>query len=239
MRFRPTLWATLSTAVALAILIGLGTWQLHRLDWKRDLIETRAARITMTPLTIDEAVDAGRTGEIAEMEYRPVTMRGRYQHEWALRLQNRVREGAPGIHLISPFRPESGDTVVLVDRGWMPIDASLDMAERPEGIVEVDGYIRLYGEPGAFVPENEPGNNIWFTMDDSQMRQATEVGGNLDFYVQAGPGSQPRDRLPVGTVPGVELRNDHLQYAVTWYSLAAVLLVIYVIFHLRRHRNHG
>lgn len=239
MRFRPTLWATVTTAVALAILIGLGTWQLHRLDWKRDLIETRAARITMVPLTIGEAVEASRSGEISDMEYRPVTMQGRYLHEWALRLQNRVFEGAPGIHLISPFRPEAGEAIVLVDRGWMPIDASLDMAERPEGMVEISGYIRLYREPGAFVPANEPGNNIWFTMNDSQMRQATETGGNLDFYVQAGPGSEPLDRLPVGTVPGVELRNDHLQYALTWYGLAAVLLVIYVMFHLRRHRTHG
>lgn len=238
MRFRPTLWATLSTVVALAILIGLGTWQLHRLDWKRDLIETRAARITMAPLTIGEAVELSRSDELADMEYRPVSLRGRYLHEWSLRLHNRVLDGAPGIHLVSPFRTETGDTVVLVDRGWMPIDASLDMAERPDGVVEVTGYIRLYREPGAFVPENEPANNVWFAMNDSQMRRATEVGGTLGFYVQAGPASRPRDSLPIGTVPGVELRNDHLQYALTWYGLAAVLLVIYVIFHLRRHRKH-
>src|SRR3546814_4056769 len=117
MPFRPTFWATVVTIPVLAILLGLGTWQLERLEWKRNLIETRAARIAMPPIGIGEALEARTAGALERLEYRPITVRGAYLHGTAMRLRNRTMDGASGIHQIAPLALEEGVGVVMVDRG--------------------------------------------------------------------------------------------------------------------------
>lgn len=231
MAFRPTFWATVVAVPVFVILVGLGTWQLQRLAWKNDLIQTRTERIAAAPLTVDEALNATSPEAV---EYRPIELNGVLHSEHAYRLLNRVRDGRQGFHVVSPMVLEDGRGTVMLDRGWAPREMFDTPPEGAAAPVRITGYIRAYTEPGAFLPDNEPQNNNWFHMNEAQMLAAAGASGGVGFYVEAGPGAAAGEAYPVGAVPSVNLRNSHLEYVVTWYGLAAVLLVIFVVFHWRR-----
>lgn len=243
MGFRPTIWATVLAVPVLITLIGLGTWQVQRLQWKNELIENRSARITLPPVpTISlAAVREGRVegSELAALEYRPVVLEGSYVGEQSLRLLPRLRDGRRGFHLVSPLDTGGPLGTVIVDRGWAPLDAAAQAVSTPAGPVRVEGFVRLYVEPGMFVPDNEPEANNWFFLDESAMLAAAGAAPGLParFYVQAGPTSTRPGMFPVGSVPDTNLRNSHLEYAVTWYAFAVVFVVIFVLFHWRRRET--
>jgi surfeit locus 1 family protein len=125
---------------------------------------------------------------------------------------------------------------ILVDRGWVPPDRA-EPRLRQEGVsqepAEVEGVIRAVSERGPFTPDNRPDQNLWFTIDVPAMAAFTGIE-LLPSVVEAGPAANPGG-YPVGQDRPIEVPNDHLQYALTWYALAVALAVIYVIF-LRRRR---
>lgn len=234
MRFRPTFWATVVFIPVFALLLGLGTWQVQRLAWKNDLIETRIARIAAAPLSIR---DAKRADTPAEIEYRPIRLSGTFQREYQFRLLNRVYQGTQGSHLVMPMVLDDGQGTIMVDRGWIPRGPLENISQVPDTPVVLSGYVRAYTEPGAFLPPNEPAGNNWFHMDEAEMLAASGLSDGVGFYVEAGPDAGPPDTFPIGAVPDVNLRNLHLQYAGTWYGLAGVLFIIFIVFHWRRDRE--
>lgn len=243
MRFRPTFWATALALPVLVILLGLGTWQVQRLQWKNELIENRTARISMPVVSPGALVGAGIAtiddSALATLEYMPVSLEGKFAPAAAFRLLPRVRNGQQGFHVVSFL--DAGDPLgtILVDRGWVPLATSEDAFPAPTGRVRVAGFVRLFVKPGLFVPDNEPEANNWFFMDERAMRAAAGLPSKppVKFYVQAGPNNTPSGLLPVGSVPDVNLRNSHLAYAVTWYTFAIIFVVIFVLFHWQRRRH--
>ncbi|HYE00656.1 MAG TPA: SURF1 family protein [Alphaproteobacteria bacterium] len=238
-RFRPTLWATLVAIPALLILLGLGTWQLERLGWKRDLIARIDERLAAAPAPLPATLPP----DAAEAwEFRRVAVRGTFRHEGEMRWQARTREGQLGVELITPLAREEGPPV-LVNRGWVPLDRA-DPAARPEtltaGPVTVEGILRAPAERGTMQPDNRPDANQWFWLDIPAMAAAAGVPDALPVLVQAAPPAgavADRAALPVPRVPRPELSNNHLQYALTWYGLAAALVAVYVVFHLRPRQS--
>ena len=232
MRFQPTFWATALALPVLIVLVVLGTWQVQRLQWKNELIDTRAERVGAPPVEIAEALAAA--SDLAEIEYRPVTVSGQLRNDRAMILLNRVHDSRVGGHLVAPLELESGLGTVMIDRGWMSLPELRAFTAAGGETVTLDGFVRMYTVPGYFVPENEPGGNNWFFMHEGEMLAAADLSGPVGFYVQAGPNATPPGVYPVGSVPDVTLRNSHLEYAVTWYALAAVLVVNFIIFHWKR-----
>lgn len=230
MTFRPTLWTTIATVAGLAVLLGLGTWQLDRLAWKQQVLEARAQRINAP--AIGAADIAGEIG-LDTLEYRPLVLTGRFDGARALKLLSRTRDGRPGFHVITPLTDDTG-AVFLVDRGWAPVAGDGALSPAPTGTVSIAGYVRRFETPGRFTPDNAPATNAWFYLDREQMASALGLARVAPFYVQQAPGAGPPGSYPQGSAPNIALRNPHLQYALTWYALAGVLLVIYVIFHVRR-----
>lgn len=255
MQFRPTLWATLAIIPALAVLIGLGVWQLQRLDWKEALIEIRAERvispvIDLVPRTrVDVIRDPGNfemrlppqagidaiAGDIAQYEYRPIRLAGQFRHPAAMHLVSRTRKGAAGEHVLTPFALVQGG-VVLVDRGWVPPRQSNNATreyDRPQGRLMLEGYIRLFAVPGRFTPDNDPATDTWFWLDPDAM--STAVGEEVigSFYVQAAP-VDADGVMPAGSIPEIALRNPHLHYALTWFGVAAALIGVYLAAHITR-----
>ncbi|NKB48181.1 MAG: SURF1 family protein [Alphaproteobacteria bacterium] len=228
MTFRPTLWATIAAGLALLVLIGLGTWQLDRRAWKLEIIENRAQRISTPALAFAEI------GDIEATEYRPVQVAGRYQVDRTIKLLSRTHEGRAGFHLITPFETDPANGIVMVDRGWAPVGDDAAIAPAPAGRLAIDGFVRRYEIPGGFTPDNDLAEGTWFYLDRDQLASALDLAVLAPFYVQLAPREGSSGVYPQGGVPNVALRNPHLQYAVTWYALAGVLLVIYVIFHTRR-----
>ena len=230
MAFRPTLWPTLFTVPALIILVGLGTWQLHRLEWKRDLIDKLQTRSVAAAVALPRATD-----DLANFEFQRVGARGRYRHDKEMYLVSRSLRGNPGFHVLTPFVLEGGAGTVLVNRGWIPFEKRAPET-RPEGqidgVVPLDGIVRLQKEPGWFTPDNDPAKNTWYLVDTDAMSDWAGLKLAPGYYVVAEKIGAPGD-FPVGRQWRLDIRNDHLEYALTWYGLALALLVIYIVYHRR------
>ena len=215
-----------------AVLCGLGTWQIERLHWKAGLIAERTAATSGSPIAVPRSLDAARS-----LDFHRVQAKGQflYDHEIPVHAIER-QSGAAGYLVMTPLRLEDG-AVVLVERGWVPTekrDAATRAAGNSPGTVSVDGLLRLAPteKPGWFLPANDPGRGEWFWIDLPAIAQAAGVPEALPFYLEAGPAPNPGG-FPVGGQANTELRNDHLQYAITWFALAGALLVIYLLL-LRR-----
>ncbi len=231
-RFRPSLWPTLFTLPTLIVLVALGVWQVQRLHWKEALIEERQMRSALPAAALPEHIAAPE-----DLEYTPLKVRGQFHHDRELFLAARTLNGRVGLHVVTPFELADG-RVLMIDRGWIP-EAGRDPATRPEGqipgVIEVSGLGRLPGWKGLdwMQPENLPVENLWFWVDPPAMAAAAGLPKAVEsLYLDAGPAENPGG-WPRGGQTRIELPNDHLQYAITWFSLAVALVVIYLVYHLR------
>jgi surfeit locus 1 family protein len=228
-RFRLTFWPTLFTVPALLVLIGLGSWQIERLQWKDQLVETFDARMAQEPVEAPAAVE-----NVSQWQYRRVQLSGVFQHNKEILMTGRTFEGSAGFHVLTPLLLND-DRIVIVNRGWVP-EKLRGRNKRPEtlidGLVTIQGILREDKRRGSFVPDNEPKNDVWLYVDTNQMASHRDIVPVAPYYVDAirAPGPYV---LPIGASTEIVVRNEHLQYAVTWFLLAGTLLVIYVIYHYR------
>ncbi len=234
--FRPALWPTLITVPAVLITLGLGVWQVQRLFWKEDLIAERQSRVAMPALD-----GLPTTFDPAEQQFRRVRIRGSFVHaKELLRPARSLKEGAIGYQVFTPFKLDSGG-YIFVNRGWIPQQRELPDARREgqvAGTVTVAGLLRTPPSAGYFTPDNNPAKNRWFRVDIAQMAKATGLGPFKPYYVDAGPKANPGG-YPVGGQTRLTVRNEHLQYAITWFALSFVGIVIYILYHRRRERKQG
>ena len=232
-RFRPTFWSTVAAAAALAVLIGLGTWQVQRLHWKESVIAYREARLAMPPVSV-----GGETAVDDDLPFRRASATGRFLHAVEFLIVNRVRGGRAGFEVVTPLRLGPAD-LILVNRGWIPFDRA-DPKTRREGQVSgtttVTGVLRKPGKTSRWVPDNEPAQGVWYHADPGAMASATGLAGVRDAVLVADKTPNPGG-YPVGRAARVEIPNRHLEYALTWYGLALVLVVIYVVYHWRREET--
>lgn len=232
---RPLLWPTLMTLPAVLGALALGTWQVQRLEWKNALITERQARRAAPPLAgLPASFDP------ALHEFRKVRVEGRFRHENELYLAARSLRGSPGYHVVTPFAL-AGRGTILVNRGWIPLERKSPESRKlgqVEGTVALEGYLRLPPEPGWFVPDNEPAKNFWFYVDIPAMARVAGIDDVKPYLLEAGP-AENRGGYPVGGVTRFDAPNDHLQYAITWYAMAVIGIVIYLLYHRRRARESG
>ena len=215
------------TIPAVIVLLSLGTWQVVRLQWKTNLINSMNERVAM------EAIDLpGQIGDFEDIQYRRVKVRGEFLHDKEAYLFVGAKEfkGAMGYDILTPLRQANGN-VVLVDRGWVPYDKK-ESEKRPEtltsGIVEVEGMVHKGELQKGFTPDNEPQKNLWFWIDIPAI--ASHAGVELQNLYVRELKKDNSNVLPIAGDAVIRHRNDHLQYAVTWYSLAIILVVIYFIY---------
>jgi surfeit locus 1 family protein len=221
-------WPTLITVPALIVLIAFGTWQVQRLHWKEALIAEREARLAAPLLDIADIRDMRPA-----LEHRRIRAAGTFLHDREMLLVARSLRGRVGVRVVTPLVLPGGDAV-LVDRGWVPRDR-IDPASRAGGQTpapaEIIGILRAGGRPSSWTPDNQPQEDVWHFIDIPAMAARSGLQHVRDFAILAGPAPNPGG-FPVGTRFAVEISNNHLQYAVTWYALAAVLAAIYLIYHL-------
>jgi len=216
---------------ALAVLIGLGVWQLKRLEWKQGLIAQIEARTKGPPITLEDAV--ALAGEGRDPSYYRVRVDGRFHHAKELYLYA-VSEGRVGWHVIAPFETEDGD-VVLVDRGFVPDelkDPSARALGQVENVITVTGIVRTPETQAVFTPDNEPKVNRWFWRDLAGMARSMFPAGTTEvapFFLEADKSEVPGG-WPEGGQTRLEIPNNHLQYAITWFLLATVLLIVYGLY---------
>jgi surfeit locus 1 family protein len=182
-------------------------------------------------MTLAEAIAFAMDGR--DPSYLHVNVAGRFQNDKEKHLYA-IADGAPGWHLITPLVTEDG-AVVLVDRGFVP-DAMKEQATRPQSHVEgetsVTGLVRLPESKGTFTPKSDLDRNRWYFRDLDGMARSMfgDRPQNLaPFFLEAEASGAP-ESWPRGGQTRLDLPNNHLQYALTWFLLAFCLLVIYAVY---------
>ena len=229
--FRPLLWPTLMTLAALPVLIGLGLWQVERLAWKEALLARIETRLDEAPVALPRP-EAWETFDSEAEKFRRVTLTGRFL-DTEFHHFTQDAGGAAGYSVLNPFEVEEG-AVVFVDRGFVPLPLKETHGTVPEGEVTFTGVMREPQARSSFDGQDDPAKNIWMVRDPETMVRAG--GATLEgvtiapFIVEAETGSFAGEwPKPKGT--RIDIPNNHLDYALTWFGLAVVLLGVYIAYH--------
>jgi surfeit locus 1 family protein len=219
------------TIPMLVALLFLGTWQVERYEWKADLITKLHERANATAIALPQRVESPES-----MEFVRVKVAGTFLNESEYHLIGRSMRGNPGLHILTPFRRADGGGVELVDRGWVSFDRR-DAQTRPQGqlngVVVVEGIIRLSKGQGRFMPDNEVDANTWFFIDPDAMAAARGIDSLPQYYISSGDVDVPGG-FPIGRQWRLDIANNHREYAFTWFFMALALSVIYVIYHRQK-----
>ena len=230
--------------VSVLILIGifggaaLGVWQVQRRAWKLDLIdrvETRVHRPAVPAPGPDAWPTITRDGD----EYRHVRVTGHFldDHETLVRAATDL---GSGYWVLTPLESARGFTV-LVNRGFVPPERK-DPASRaegqPDGIVTVDGLLRITEPKGGFLRSNDPADGRWYSRDVAAIAKAQELTNVAPYFIDAGAAPNPGG-YPVGGLTKVSFYNNHLTYAITWFTLSLMSLAagLYLVREERRARG--
>ncbi len=232
---------TIFALVGIAILIGLGIWQLDRKVWKENLIATVTARLAQTPQDLPPRADWIHLLQ-ADNEYRRVAfpaefLPGEEALVYSAGSAFRPDVQGTGYWVFAPARL-AGGSIVVVDRGFIPLEAKGAARRAPTGIVDIVGVMRWPETRGLFTPADEPQNNIWFLRDPEAMAKARKWPAVAPFYVEQET-PVPEGGLPKPGKLTVNLPDNHLQYAITWFGLALGLAGVYVVFIARRLAGRG
>lgn len=209
-------------------LIALGTWQVQRRVWKHALIERVNARIHAPPVAAPGP--AAWPGIMAEKDrYRRVTVTGRFQPEDTL-VQAATALGS-GYWVMAPLRTDRGFTV-LVNRGFVSSERRGDYGQVP-GILTITGLLRTTEPKGGFLRHNDPAANRWYSRDVAAIAAARGLGTIAPYFIDAerkADDRKPVSDAPVAGLTVVAFTDNHLVYALTWYGLAVMLLVVGLLF---------
>ncbi len=230
--------------VVFAILVSLGNWQLRRLAWKQALIESVETRPGMPPIAIPSVAEWDAFDVEASL-YRRLKLEGRFDHDaeaWVFTHlpDPQGRFGGPGFWIVTPMILSDGGTV-WVNRGFAP-DGRHRVADRngnppagPAGIVEVMGLIRPDESRSFATPDDTPEKNIFYARNIAALSAAKGLRPPVaPFTVDLLAKWTPPSGLPQAGETRSRYPNSHLQYALTWYGLAAALVVVFCLFAWRQ-----
>jgi cytochrome oxidase assembly protein ShyY1 len=227
---------TVATLMGLAVLTGLGLWQVERLSWKENLIATLQRRIVAPPMELPASSDWPQMNQ-DNFEFRRVKATLEFSGQKPANVYasgSTLRDDikAPGYFVFVPARLASGETIV-VNAGY-----SADPRNVTPGRREITGYLRWPDRSSWFVAEHDATGATWFVRDQRAMARVRDWGTVAPFYIdQEGPlppGGQPK--------PGpitVKLPNNHLGYALTWFGLAAALASVFFFWVRKQLRETG
>jgi surfeit locus 1 family protein len=240
---RRWLLTTILVVIGVAINIRLGIWQLDRLEQRRAFNARVLAQVNQPVLQLSgDAMEA----DLASMEYRQVRVIGEYDLSHEVSLRNQAWGNRPGVHLLTPLRIQGSDQVILVNRGWVPVEGGdfESWAAYPEaGMVEVQGILRApqsapdYGQRRDPVPaEGEAPLKAWYFANIEAIARQVPYP-LLPAYIQQAP-DPSLARPPYRTQPELDLsEGPHQSYALQWFSFAVILGLGYPFFIRRQERK--
>ena len=200
-------------------LLSLGFWQIYRLNWKLDLIEQIENSLKNDPVELSN---------IEKKNYLRIKTSGEIDFDKQMYLYNLNDTGKPGFEVINPIK--IGDENYLINRGWIPFEKK----DLPEiNLVnqnQIVGTLMLQTKASTFKPENDIEKNYWFTLNREDIFKFT--GRNFSEYVIYLNGEF---KIPKPRVITAKISNNHKKYAVTWFSMAISILLIYLYFRKKNY----
>ena len=199
--------------------MSLGFWQLYRLSWKLDLINQIENSLKVEPIELQN---------VEKKNYLRIKTSGQIDFEKQIYLYNLNESGKPGFEVINPIK--IGNEDYLINRGWI----SFDKKNKPEiNIIDqknIIGTLMLQSKSSSFKPKNEIDKNYWFTLDREDILKFT--GKNFSKYIIYLNGNYENPRPKVITA---KISNNHKKYAITWFSMAISILLIYLYFRKKNY----
>ena len=200
-------------------LLSLGFWQIYRLNWKLDLIEQIENSLKNDPVELSN---------IEKKNYLRIKTSGEIDFDNQIYLYNLNDAGKPGFEVINPIK--IGDENYLMNRGWIPFEKK----DLPEiNLVDqnkIVGTLMLQTKASTFKPENDIEKNYWFTLNREDIFKFT--GRNFSEYVIYLNGEF---KIPKPRVITAKISNNHKKYAITWFSMAISILLIYLYFRKKNY----
>ena len=200
-------------------MLSLGFWQLYRLSWKLDLINQIENSLKIDPVELQN---------VEKKNYLRIKTSGQIDFEKQIYLYNLNETGKPGFEIINPIK--IGNEDYLINRGWI----SFDQKNKPEiNVVDqknIIGTLMLQSKSSSFKPKNEIDKNYWFTLDREDILKFT--GKNFSKYIIYLNGNYENPRPRVITA---KISNNHKKYAITWFSMAISILLIYLYFRKKNY----
>jgi surfeit locus 1 family protein len=227
-----------AAAIGVAILVGLGTWQLERLSWKETLVARVAQRMAADPAPVPPRAEWSAL-DLDAWTYRRVRAEGAFDHAREARVYVNLSDPhgpfrGPGYFVLTPLALRGGGTV-LVNRGFVPEGLS-DPARRPDGQpkgeVEIVGLLREPEGRNLFTPADDRAKRLFFARDPSAIAAALGLADAAPFTIDADATPNPGG-LPQGGETRIAFPNRHLEYALTWYGLAGALVAVFLAFAWR------
>ncbi len=231
--FQPSLVLSLVAGCLLALLLSLGNWQLKRADEKRTIMQDYEQRVEQPESELPFPLS-----DVEQWRYRKVRITGRFENAKQFLLDNQVSRGQVGLQVLTPLKLLYRDQAVLVDRGWVPLGP--DRTQLPDlsvttGVISLVGTVYAPFKQGYRLGGMDEGHSGWPkliqyldfpTMSDRLGYSLAPLTIRLDPNL---PNGYRREWQPVSMSP-----ETHLAYALQWFTLAAVLIVIYLALSLKR-----
>ena len=196
----------------ISVFLALGSWQIIRLNWKLELINQIETSLKDIPVNLSNS---------KHKNYLRVKTRGSIDFEKQIYLYNLNEKGKPGFEVINPLKV--GNNNYLLNRGWIPFNKKEDETINVIDENNINGVLRKQIKPNIFKPENDLSENYWFTLDRDDIFKFT--GKNFSPYVIYLSGN---NEFPKPKSITANISNNHKKYALTWFSLAISILLIYL-----------
>ena len=200
---------------------ALGTWQLYRLQWKTALISEITFGLDSTPIKYSNTI---------KKNYQRVVSEGKFNFEDQIYLYSLNESGKPGYDVITPYKTLKNENV-LVNRGWINknLKGNLEINLK-ENEVKITGLLREIYKANIFKPKNDLKNNIWFSLEANDLKELTgKQFPNFMIFLE-----KPTNKVPAPKKVSIDVPNNHLKYAITWYSIAISILFYYLYFRRKK-----
>ena len=203
----------------ISVLIGLGSWQIYRLNWKLDLIAEIENSLKNNPIELSKA---------DKKNYLRIKTSGLVDFDKQIYLYNLNDSGNPGFEVVNPIIVNNEN--YLINRGWIPFDKKNQPEINLFDENNIIGTLKLQSKANSFKPENDIEKNYWFTLDRNDIFSYT--GKNFSKYIIYTSGDY---KIPKPKVITANISNNHKKYAITWFSMAISILLIYLYFRKKNY----
>ena len=201
------------------VLLSLGSWQLYRLTWKTDLISEIKNSLKNNPVELSKS---------DKKNYLRIKTSGTIDFDKQIYLYNLNDNGKPGFEIINPIL--IGNENYLINRGWIPFDKKNQSEINLFDSNNIIGTLKTQLKANSFKPDNDVKKNYWFTLDRDDIFSHT--GKKFSKYIIYLNGDY---KVPKPKVITANISNNHKKYAITWFSMAISILLIYLYFRKKNY----